>query len=569
MSALYTYTEVLLISVHFVHQVSTHQHLCVVCISFSHSSWSDQRGSYNLSKRRRMERVPPGKAGHYQRRENSGPSGSSAGEEPGSAKATKRPYTVHRASHEAYVELHELIMDRNNECRWLEASHWIKIEEDFEELGHWGRPHLSYLTFQSLMEVRRAFTKGTVLLDLPERSLAGIANQVLDQMIYEGQLKPEDREMVLRTLLLQHSHPDASTSLSNVSPARLQRSETKDVTQPLLAEHQQIEMKSFLPDPEQGEPSSTAFKKPLSEKISPDAEATLVLVGCATFLERPTLAFVRLKDAVELDSVLEVPVPVRFLFVVLGPDSPHTSYHEIGRAISTMMSERVFRNDSYLAEGRTDLVKSMETFLDCCIVLPPSDIQSEKLLKTLLPVQKELLRKRYQPMEKKVSPETELLGDLGMAQCVKHKKVCLLASTLQNMEGSHTELLSGDSRVEKCLKVISHSPEALLSHSKHMGIREARVVVSVPLKHSHKHWEMQFSSPVKHARYVQIPSQHSMKENNWGETRKGYKWENKMSISQTVEHGCFAWFCFYFCRRQLSKISKRVNKHGLGSSYEK
>ncbi|XP_060637112.2 band 3 anion transport protein isoform X3 [Anolis sagrei] len=339
-------------------------------------------------------------------------SGSSAGEEPGSAKATKRPYTVHRASHEAYVELHELIMDQNNECRWLEASHWIKLEEDFEELGHWGRPHLSYLTFQSLMEVRRAFTKGTVLLDLPEKSLAGIANQVLDQMIYEGQLKPEDREMVLRTLLLQHSHPDASTSLSNVSPARLQRSETKDVTQPLLAEHQQIEMKTFLPDPEQGEPSSTAFKKPLSEKISPDAEATLVLVGCATFLERPTLAFVRLKDAVELDSVLEVPVPVRFLFVVLGPDSPHTSYHEIGRAISTMMSERVFRNDSYLAEGRTDLVKSMETFLDCCIVLPPSDIQSEKLLKTLLPVQKELLRKRYQPMEKKVSPETELLKDL-------------------------------------------------------------------------------------------------------------------------------------------------------------
>ncbi|XP_060637109.2 band 3 anion transport protein isoform X1 [Anolis sagrei] len=381
---------------------------CLLC----HSSWPDQRGSYNLSKRRRMERVPPGKAGHYQMRENSGPSGSSAGEEPGSAKATKRPYTVHRASHEAYVELHELIMDQNNECRWLEASHWIKLEEDFEELGHWGRPHLSYLTFQSLMEVRRAFTKGTVLLDLPEKSLAGIANQVLDQMIYEGQLKPEDREMVLRTLLLQHSHPDASTSLSNVSPARLQRSETKDVTQPLLAEHQQIEMKTFLPDPEQGEPSSTAFKKPLSEKISPDAEATLVLVGCATFLERPTLAFVRLKDAVELDSVLEVPVPVRFLFVVLGPDSPHTSYHEIGRAISTMMSERVFRNDSYLAEGRTDLVKSMETFLDCCIVLPPSDIQSEKLLKTLLPVQKELLRKRYQPMEKKVSPETELLKDL-------------------------------------------------------------------------------------------------------------------------------------------------------------
>lgn len=45
----------------------------------------------------------------------------------------------------------------------------------------------------------------------------------------------------------------------------------------------------------------------------------------------------------ELDVVLQVPVPVRFLFMVLGPDSPHISYHEIGRAVSTMMAERVRR----------------------------------------------------------------------------------------------------------------------------------------------------------------------------------------------------------------------------------
>ncbi|XP_023803183.1 band 3 anion transport protein-like, partial [Cyanistes caeruleus] len=53
------------------------------------------------------------------------------------------------------------------------------------------------------------------------------------------------------------------------------------------------------------------------------------------------LAFVRLKDAVTLDGVLDVSIPVRFLVVVLGPDTPQISYHEIGRAIGTMMSERV------------------------------------------------------------------------------------------------------------------------------------------------------------------------------------------------------------------------------------
>ncbi|XP_066487413.1 band 3 anion transport protein isoform X2 [Tiliqua scincoides] len=324
-----------------------------------------------------------------------------------------QPTTSHRAvprvAHEAYVELHRLIMDKNNELRWLEASHWIKLEEDFEELGHWGRPHLSYLSFQSLLDVRRAFTKGCVLLDLPERSLAGITNQVLDQMILEGQLKPEDRELLLRTLLLQHSHPDESTSFDTISPGRLQREadlQDSGTAQPLLQEHHQIEMKTFSSGSEQEEPSSNHFKKQLLEKIPPEAEATLVLVGCATFLDRPTLAFVRLKDAVELDSVLEVPVPVRFLFVVLGPDSPHTDYPEIGRAISTMMSERVFRSDAYSAASRKDLVKSVEDFLDYCIVLPPSEIQSEQLLKSLLPLQKQLLRKRYLTVEKQ--PETEL-----------------------------------------------------------------------------------------------------------------------------------------------------------------
>ncbi|KAM3822379.1 band 3 anion transport protein isoform 2-T2 [Vipera latastei] len=340
----------------------------------------------------------------------SGDSSSSSPEEEPRGTEPVKPLISHKASHNSYVELHELVMDKNNEFRWMEASHWIKLEEDFEEMGHWGRPHLSYLTFQNLLEVRKAFSKGTVLLDLQERSLAGIANQLLSQMIYEGKLKPDDQEVLLRTLLLQHSHPNESASLNTLLPARVQQTDAKDSTQPLLQEHHQIEMKTFFNDSEQGESSHSEFKKQLLDKIPSDAEATLGLVGCATFLDRPTLAFVRLKEAVELDSVLEVPVPVRFLFVVLGPDSPHISYHEIGRAISTMMSERVFRNDSYLAEGRQDLIKSLDEFLDCCIVLPPSEIQSERLLKMLLPVQKDFLRKRYLPVEKKLE---EPLKDLG------------------------------------------------------------------------------------------------------------------------------------------------------------
>ena len=53
------------------------------------------------------------------------------------------------------------------------------------------------------------------------------------------------------------------------------------------------------------------------------------------FLEQPTMAFVRLNEAVFLESVLEVPIPVRFIF------QANMDYHEIGRSISTLMSDKV------------------------------------------------------------------------------------------------------------------------------------------------------------------------------------------------------------------------------------
>lgn len=65
------------------------------------------------------------------------------------------------------------------------------------------------------------------------------------------------------------------------------------------------------------------------------------LAGCVEFLEQPAMAFVRLNEAVLLESVLEVPVPVRFLFVLLGPSQSNMDYHEIGRSISTLMSDKV------------------------------------------------------------------------------------------------------------------------------------------------------------------------------------------------------------------------------------
>ncbi|KAM9368907.1 band 3 anion transport protein isoform 1-T1 [Phaethornis superciliosus] len=323
------------------------------------------------------------------------------------ASGSRRPLSQ-QDTHEGYVELHELVMGSTKEVLWMEAAHWLKLEEDFKEAGQWNQPHLSFLTYRSLLEIRRALAKGAVLFDVEATSLAAIAHVLIDQMIYEGQLKPQDREDILRTLLLQHKHPKEGESLG--TPAQLQRSGTgrAEAEQPLLREQKPLELRG-LGGTEQSLGGTTSPLLP--QKVPEDAEATLVLVGCAAFLDQPTLAFVRLRAAVTLDAVLDVPLPVRFLWVVLGPDSPHLSYHEIGRAAATMMAERVFRRDAYLAEGRQDLLRGVEDFLEASIVLPPTETPSEQLLHALVPLQHQLLRRRYQPPEK--TPGEDFLKDLG------------------------------------------------------------------------------------------------------------------------------------------------------------
>ncbi|MGH0140069.1 UNVERIFIED_CONTAM: hypothetical protein FKN15_070830 [Acipenser sinensis] len=97
-------------------------------------------------------------------------------------------------------------MDTTKEQFWQETARWVRFEEDFnEDVERWDKPHVSYLTFSSLLELRRTMDKGAVLLDLQEQSLAGIASKVVDSMVKDGQVSEQDRAQLLRALLLKHS----------------------------------------------------------------------------------------------------------------------------------------------------------------------------------------------------------------------------------------------------------------------------------------------------------------------------------------------------------------------------
>lgn len=62
-----------------------------------------------------------------------------------------------------FVELNELLLDKNQEPQWRETARWIKFEEDVEEeTERWGKPHVASLSFRSLLELRRTLAHGNV-----------------------------------------------------------------------------------------------------------------------------------------------------------------------------------------------------------------------------------------------------------------------------------------------------------------------------------------------------------------------------------------------------------------------
>ncbi|KAI9516666.1 Anion exchange protein 2 [Dissostichus eleginoides] len=334
---------------------------------------------------------------------------------------TTRSSKKDRTPHEVFVELNELTMDKNQEMSWKETARWIKFEEDVEEeTDRWGKPHVASLSFRSLLELRKTISHGAVLLDLDQKTLPGIAHQVVEKMIISDQIKAEDRANVLRALLLKHSHPSDEKEHSspfprNISAASLgslishhhsaNHSHQTDpsVTDPLMSTVPTGDSETRIDmDKNEKEPSvvsgmhrsKSKHELKLLEKIPENAEATVVLVGSVDFLEQPTMAFVRLQEAVELESVLEVPVPVRFLFVLLGPATTSMDYHQIGRSISTLMSDKQFHEAAYLADDRQDLLNAINSFLDCSIVLPPSEMGGDELLRSVARFQREMLRKR-------------------------------------------------------------------------------------------------------------------------------------------------------------------------------
>ncbi|XP_063692788.1 anion exchange protein 3-like [Bolinopsis microptera] len=121
--------------------------------------------------------------------------------------STNTPTSHHIEPHTVYVELEELHEDdKTKKMEWVETARWLKYEEDMEKSERWGKPHVSSLSFHSLLELRRGFSKGIAVIDSREVTLQGVAHEALNEFVHQGILKREHKDIVLRALLLKHKN---------------------------------------------------------------------------------------------------------------------------------------------------------------------------------------------------------------------------------------------------------------------------------------------------------------------------------------------------------------------------
>uniref|UniRef100_A0AAQ6ICW8 Anion exchange protein n=1 Tax=Anabas testudineus TaxID=64144 RepID=A0AAQ6ICW8_ANATE len=304
-------------------------------------------------------------------------------------------------AHELFTELDEICVKDGKDAEWKETARWLKFEEDVEDGGErWSKPYVATLSLHSLFELRSCIINGSVLLDMRADCIEEIADMVLDHQEASHELDDSVRVKVREALLKRHHHQNEKKK--NLIPIVRSIAEgTRKQSEPHLTGGPATSPQPPpATEPVKNGAGQDGTQMDLSKvnrqaagifhisvilfylnsvdlhfmkKIPEGAEASNVLVGELDFLERPIVAFIRLSPAVLLTGLTEVPIPTRFLFILLGPDGKAQQYHEIGRSMATIMTDEIFHDVAYKAKDRTDLLAGIDEFLDQVTVLPPGE----------------------------------------------------------------------------------------------------------------------------------------------------------------------------------------------------
>ncbi|WAR10334.1 S4A7-like protein [Mya arenaria] len=261
--------------------------------------------------------------------------------------------------HSTFTQM-DILFPFGQDKQWREYARWVKYEEDLEEGGErWSKPHVASLSLHSLFELRSAILNGAVILDLDAYHISQITDNFIANKMMDEDMREEIRKVMTSAHVFAHQKRKRS-----LMPGRSKMATSKSFSEP-----EQLNMNGHIKE----SPSMAKLNTDFMRKITPGSQACNVMVGEVPNLKYQLSAFVRLSEARMIGDITEVPIPTRFVFIHLGPKDTEDKCIEIGRSMSTLLVDEIYREVAYKARNRTEILLGVDEFLDQVTVLPPGE----------------------------------------------------------------------------------------------------------------------------------------------------------------------------------------------------
>jgi len=301
-----------------------------------------------------------------------------------------------------FTQLDVLVNFEDGQAGWKEMARWLKYQEIVESGDRWSKPHVPTGSMHSLNEMRKAMSDGRCAVGLGLTSGSAGANFIAESVVetlkkseYHN-LTDKQGQQILETLLKPHKHMHRKASKHQSSSSQNGHPPAYSTAPSVTSENNNNDgdktKKSMLRRrsgdgkdialcyhnyPHGTTPSNLKPYKPnkhLGKKLPKGCEAANILVGQVNYLQEVVMGFCRFDQNVQMGDLTEVDVPTKFIFVVLGPSYGTNIWEltELGRAMGSLLNDKVFCEIAYKAKNRNDMVNAIDEFIDDLTVLPPS-----------------------------------------------------------------------------------------------------------------------------------------------------------------------------------------------------
>ncbi|VDN00724.1 unnamed protein product [Thelazia callipaeda] len=280
-----------------------------------------------------------------------------------------------------YTEMLHLEKDGKKSKQWKQVARWIKYEQTVEGDGtRFSKPHVTLLSVISIIQLKNCLRKGVILLDIEANSFEEVTDQLCAAWMERGMLESESSTCIKDLLRSPKYHLIGNSMRSSTE---IRKAITTFATDRLEwnSDVNHVINKRLSEGENEGEQEESMYDVSLREmkKLAEGTEGAAIMSAIFSGLDRPICAFLRLEKAkVFYPEMPNIPVPLRFVFVLISPHDHYTNEtRAIGRTMGALFSDEIFRKVAHCSLEPYTIADALEEFFVQVVAIPPGNCSTE------------------------------------------------------------------------------------------------------------------------------------------------------------------------------------------------